>query len=1400
MKTAAARAFLWLAATLAVVAMATTVRPMVHAQQPDESGPPLADLSITSEQAERSNPTQNWKITVRNNPVAGFPGTTAAIVKVGVSINNGIDDAAMEEVHTIRDLPTGRSVDLFIPFPTVASCGSSLAVSRIDAKIIETDPLEPPGLRFNNTTENEGLSCPGTRFTNGDAGVRVDISDRSPQPGGTTTFTVKAENVPGDNFTNQPRSDQNDIQFDVRVKISLSSGLNFGTTTAPDGTTFSETTGNWEVRTLTDPVRDNARSTKSLPVMVNLTNDTLIDIPWEKRCLTAEVVIAKPEFAWDGSKRLNDTYTACLGEKPPLRLHQGNINLFHYLDCVGVTTTPCTSADTLELVARAPTGSTAPDIGTSQPDELLVHISGPEGRHGSSRSAFQGTIWSTGTATGHPSSAPQVEGVGVNFQFVRSGWSAYRWTISDVSPKQRPGALKIIHSTRYRVLLDADATKSAGPFNLGSSTTRNEYPVFVTFGALGTYTIELTVGATKSSTAYTDTGTYTFHVGPTADLEVRDAGASPTVAAGRRGYTVMALNNGPDTAPAVQVTLSGVPEGAEAVLSHGSYSQGTCVSGLCAGVWNIGELGRGDQRASGHANEHPTLTVITDATTPADITATIENTQEYSVCIDSSGDDVALNTPSETACTATSGNTWHTAKYYDHVARNDSATITARAGSGDGRPDAPGGVAVTETPVGNIVQWQPVETVNEHEVTHYEVQRSASPWMTLPKVVADPMYVDMDLRPGQAMQYRVRAVNIFGVGGPWSAPTLTGPDAPGDFTAEIQGGEVWLTWTKPDGNGADITGYAIQVSNNAGGTWSDTGAQLGPGDTVWVHRALPVGPTLLYRIRASTVHGYGPWAQATFAASDAPHLTAIYDGASEVVLSWTMPGGSAVPVQSWELQHSPGGVNWSRLATVRAEDGRTYTHGGRSPGATGYYRVRAVTALGHGPWSEPVMATTAAGPPGNFRAEANGPSEIVLTWTKPVGDVQVWEYEVQRKTEGITWVRLATVYPEDGTSYVDDNLSPGGTWSYRVRAVSIAGGNLLAGDWSAEASATTDSGGPEAPKDPAAVADGENATKLSWTEPEDNGSPITGYRVEHSTDGGGTWALLRARHSGTAYSHTGLPSGTTHHYRVAAINRNGRSPFSYVVSATTTGTETTVPGMPADLRVTGVDRNRVSIAWGPPAVDGGTRVTGYEYRYLGPCAADPADLCQSGAVRAGGTSVSIGGLNVAGTYDFMVRAINAVGAGEWSDPVQAEIAPEARGKVVVTPASLTVTEAGSATYRVKLSHEPARPIQLGLFWEDPDNDLSLALAGYQGMLLLPSNYAPPEGAMWDGWAYRWNVGIPITVEAEEDDDAEDGAVVIHHDVWTAPADLLGNPPDWAEDPVYHFMTGPAVKVTVRDND
>ena len=76
---------------------------------------------------------------------------------------------------------------------------------------------------------------------------------------------------------------------------------------------------------------------------------------------------------------------------------------------------------------------------------------------------------------------------------------------------------------------------------------------------------------------------------------------------------------------------------------------------------------------------------------------------------------------------------------------------------------------------------------------------------------------------------------------------------------------------------------------------------------------------------------------------------------------------------------------------------------------------------------------------------------------------------------------------------------------------------------------------------------------LSWSAPsKTGGSDITGYKIEVSTDSGDNWTVLEATTSSsdTTYSHKGLTSGNTRHYRVSAINDIGTGPVSNKASAT----------------------------------------------------------------------------------------------------------------------------------------------------------------------------------------------------------------------------------------------------------
>jgi len=102
------------------------------------------------------------------------------------------------------------------------------------------------------------------------------------------------------------------------------------------------------------------------------------------------------------------------------------------------------------------------------------------------------------------------------------------------------------------------------------------------------------------------------------------------------------------------------------------------------------------------------------------------------------------------------------------------------------------------------------------------------------------------------------------------------------------------------------------------------------------------------------------------------------------------------------------------------------------------------------------------------------------------------------------------------------------------------------GAWPFGAAATV----PAAPSNLAATPAGPNRIDLTW---DDNATDETGYRVERSPDGAGSWVDV----SGTlpadadAYSDTGLVCETEYFYRAVAFNAAGDSPPSNAASATT---------------------------------------------------------------------------------------------------------------------------------------------------------------------------------------------------------------------------------------------------------
>ena len=252
-------------------------------------------------------------------------------------------------------------------------------------------------------------------------------------------------------------------------------------------------------------------------------------------------------------------------------------------------------------------------------------------------------------------------------------YNHYYLTVADTTPGGKPGSLRMPNAANLNFpILDIE-NKPRFPNPTGTlNTTGTGAGLLLEFGALGTYVAEFIAGATHqaSGTPYTDMATYTFHVGPAADLEVRAADSVLGVGSGQTALTVLAVNNGPDDALSAKVNIDlDLPNGVrvrEVVASGGNYDDG---------VWDLGGL----RHSAFGSPEGETLTFILEGNgaESASLTATISHDNEnhpYMVCIGSDGNDV--DAASQAACEP--GGEWHTGTVYDWNPDNSTVTLGAR--------------------------------------------------------------------------------------------------------------------------------------------------------------------------------------------------------------------------------------------------------------------------------------------------------------------------------------------------------------------------------------------------------------------------------------------------------------------------------------------------------------------------------------------------------------------------------------------------------------------------------------------------------------------------------------------------------------------------------------------------
>ena len=299
---------------------------------------------------------------------------------------------------------------------------------------------------------------------------------------------------------------------------------------------------------------------------------------------------------------------------------------------------------------------------------------------------------------------------------------------------------------------------------------------------------------------------------------------------------------------------------------------------------------------------------------------------------------------------------------------------------------------------------------------------------------------------------------------------------------------------------------------------------------------------------------------------------------------------------------------------------------------------------------------------GNGRAAQNGLPDVVdpisAHWFPSWEEVQIYwpvnsgdggsaitQYELQID-EG-EWMSTAGADWKGCTLHSDFGLIPGNSYQIRVRAVN-ANGAGQAGE-----TAITLTVPPNAPE-PSAES-GDNSITLSWNEPADGGSPITGYGVTYFKYQDGAPPVfvqttqLEVTHVGASSSHTldALEGGTSYLFHVWAITDAGWGPAG---SISAIAGPAAVPAAPAIARVHAGNESLV-INWNAPSQPGAV-ITAYDLRYREGDDADAEWREVDAAWNSGDggeLSYVLDRLTNAQIYSVQILAENSEGESSWSE-------------------------------------------------------------------------------------------------------------------------------------------------------
>ena len=314
--------------------------------------------------------------------------------------------------------------------------------------------------------------------------------------------------------------------------------------------------------------------------------------------------------------------------------------------------------------------------------------------------------------------------------------------------------------------------------------------------------------------------------------------------------------------------------------------------------------------------------------------------------------------------------------------------------------------------------------------------------------------------------------------------------------------------------------------------------------------ASPAGTT--YSLKAVNEFGESSAVRFIAAPPDTPEGLTAAAASTSVTLSW-QAADRAVSYNI--LRASSGGGPYTQAGTSATA---AYTDVGLASGTDYYYKLIACGIFGNSAETAFYKAGTLLSAPTGVTAAVASLTSVTVSWNTVSGAAG---YQVlQATTSDGPYTEIANT---TAVSSIVTGLTTGTMYYFRVAAYRNGG----EGEISAYVSAKPDR--PDTPTGVKAMVESASSITITWNAV----SGAAGYYIYRSTTSGGTYTQVGSPVTGTTFTNTGLGSGATWYYKVAAHNTIGTSEQSAYVYATIA-----VPATPTGLTAAAT-ANGISLSW-----------------------------------------------------------------------------------------------------------------------------------------------------------------------------------------------------------------------------